>query len=248
MDSHAVIWEELKFFVNALKCLQVSTSLELSEKTLCVSTGTYSENWVYCPEDITNPEDVKKAVKFFRERDEEFMWPVYSEGREVLESAGLIYAGDLAAMSLEPDSVNIIDDRPDVKIYRTNNPEEWAMTSWLGFGGSDEDFPENYRVFVKALSEQRENVSLYSAKYEGKNAGVFLLTNEAEFTGVYYFAVVPEFRRQGIACAMMNEICRLSGGKKIVLQSTPMGEKFYRNYGFRELFRMPVYSTEEDIF
>ena len=244
-----MIWGELGFFVKCLNDLAVSESMRLTETgSYCVSTGTYSENWVYFPEDITNHEAVNVAVNFFREREEEFMWPVYSGGGKLLENAGLIYAGDLAAMSLEPDRVRIVDDRQDVKIYRSDDYEEWAIISWLGFGGSDEDFPENYCDFVKALSEQRERVSLYSAKYEGENAGVFLLTNEAEMRGVYYFAVVPEFRRRGIARAMMNEICRLSEGKRIVLQSTPMGEKFYRSYGFGELFRMRVYSTEEDIF
>ena len=254
MDSHAVIWEELKFFVNTLKGLHVSINLELSEKTFCVSTRTYSENWVYFPEGIINPEAVNMAVNFFRERDEEFMWPVYSGGRELLEGAGLIYAGDLAAMMLKPERVSISDYRPDVKIFRSDDPEEWAITSWLGFGGSDEDFPENYRVFVKALSEAGERISLYSAKYDGENAGVFALTNECEVMGVYYFAVVPDFRRKGIARAMMSEICRYAlssevrSPKRIVLQSTPMGHEFYSNFGFTDLFKIPVYSTESDIF
>ena len=244
-----MIWEDLCFFVNSLKNLKISESLIISESgSFCVSTGTEAENWVYCPEEITSPEMVNMAVNFFCERDEEFMWPVYSGDGEILANAGLIYAGDLRAMSLVPESVSIADDRPDVKIFRSDDPDEWALITWRGFGGDHDDFPENYRVFVNALSESRDKVSLYAAKYDGKNAGVFAVTNEAEMMGVYYFAVLPEFRRQGIARAMMNKICILSGGKRIVLQSTPMGRKFYEAFGFEEAFRIPVYSPEQDIF
>lgn len=245
-----VIWDDLGFFVKSLKGLPASESLMLSEKSYCVSTRTESENWVYCPEGISSVESVREAVRFFREREEVFMWPVYSVGREVLGDAGLIYAGDLTAMMFEPESVRREGRSTELMFERVreDNAGEWAMTAWRGFGGSEEDMPESYGRFVSALSEAKERVGLYLAKCGGESVGVFSVTNEAEMMGVYYFAVVPEFRRRGIAGAMMDEICGLSGGKRIVLQSTPMGKKFYVNYGFRELFKIPVYSTERDIF
>ena len=58
-----MIWEDLCFFVNSLKNLKISESLIISESgSFCVSTGTESENWVYCPEEITSPEMVNMAV------------------------------------------------------------------------------------------------------------------------------------------------------------------------------------------
>ena len=175
------------------------------------------------------------------------MWPVYSGGSELLESAGLVYAGDLAAMTLDPGRMKHESVSDEVVVGESGSPEEWAMTAWRGFGGEAEELPENYREFVRALSES-ESVRLYTARYEGENAGVFAVTSEADMMGVYYFAVKPELRRKGIARAMMSEICRLAEDKKIVLQSTPMGRKFYRNFGFSELFMIPVYSTTDDIF
>ena len=47
---------------------------------------------------------------------------------------------------------------------------------------------------------------------------------------------------------MMDEICRIADEKKIVLQATPMGRKFYEAFGFREEFKISVFSTESDIF
>jgi len=51
-------------------------------------------------------------------------------------------------------------------------------------------------------------------------------------------------RRKGIARAMMNEICRLSANKKIVLLSMEGGLLFYKNFGFEELSTIPIYSNE----
>ena len=248
-----IIWDDLSFFVNCLKSLPVSKNLMLDDKgSCCVSTGTYSENWIYFPENITSPELVNSAVKFFVEREETFMWPLYSVGRDILEKAGLFYAGDITAMTIDPARVNIAaTTRPEIEIMCSDNPDEWAITSWRAFGGSKYNFPENYSVFVRALSEAAEEpegkISLYTAKCNDKSAGVFLLTNGPKSTGVYYFGVLPEYRRKGIARAMMNEICSLSTGKNIVLQSSPMGLNFYRNFGFTELFRIPVYSTDRNI-
>ena len=126
------------------------------------------------------------------------------------------------------------------------NAATWAKAMWLGFGG-DGDAPEEYRRFSAALAADRKTVFLSAAKVRGEYAGTFLLTNEPDLTGVYYFATVPEFRRQGIASAMMSEICRLSAGKRVVLQSTPMGRDFYKSFGFEELFRIPMYSNDGDI-
>ena len=241
------VWENLRFFTTRLKALAVSESLQLGENGFCVSTATDFENWVYFPERVTTPEVVRNVMKFFGEREEAFMWPVYDGGNEILEGAGLFYAGDLTAMTLDPASASL-HVKEGITFERVTHElaGEWAATAWHGFGGED-DAPENYCKFVRALLDDAEYFSLHLAKFEGKNAGVFALTNEPNRVGVYYFATVPELRRKGIASAMMSEICKLSAGRRIVLQSTPMGVNFYRSFGFEELFSIPVYSTDKDI-
>ena len=237
-----IIWDNLKFFMECLRDLPVSESLSLGEEGFCVSTGTYAENWVYFPESVTSPEIAEEAVKFFRERGEESMWPLYDSGGEILESCGLIYDEDLAAMSLAP---TVRESESVVSVERVRTRDDavlWAETAGRGFG--DDGTADGYRKFAEALSEH-EGVSLYLARHEGRCAGTFLTTNGTESTGVYYFAVVPELRRRGVARAMMDEVCRLSCGKRIVLQATPIGEKFYRSYGFEELFRIRLYMISE---
>ena len=251
MDKN-IIWDDFGFFTNNLKNLPVSKSLDLSSKNFCVSTGCSFESWVYYPEKIINQKDVENVMKFFQEQNISFMWPVYSEGEDILKNSGLLYAGKLIAMSLSLKhlNTNMIDATAPVIVdikQSSGGVEAWAKTAWRGFGGNFDDTPESYFELVKSFDEC-ENFSLYIAKYENKNAGTFLITHEENLTGVYYFATVPEFRRKGIARAMMNEICRLSGNKTIVLQATPSGFPFYKNFGFKELFEMPIYSTEQDIF
>ena len=242
-----MVWEDFRFFMTRLTFLSVSESMKLGNNGFCVSTGCESENWIYYPERITSREIVDDAVKFFADRDISFMWPVYDGGTELLDSAGLLYAGNLAAMMLDPKNVRM-NDVPDVVIEPVSVSLEWARTAWHGFGGGADDTPDNYFALVDALKHDPENLSLYIARYDGVNAGTFLITHEPDLMGVYYFAVVPEMRRKGIARAMMNEVCKLSCGKKLVLQATPSGLPFYKNYGFEELFMIPVYSTESDIF
>ena len=175
------------------------------------------------------------------------MWPVYDGGTEFLENAGLLYAGDLTAMCLAPERASLLEkDGVAFERITSENAVEWAKAMWLGFGG-DGEAPEEYRKFSAALAADRKRLFLSAAKAGGEYAGTFLLTNAPDLTGVYYFATVPEFRRQGIASAMMSEICRLSAGKRIVLQATPMGRNFYKAFGFEELFRIPVYSNDGDI-
>ena len=249
MESN-FIWEDLKFFVDTLKSLPVSEALTLSENgSYCVSTNTGFENWVYCPEREITPEMADKAVRFFGGRGEVFMWPVYDGGSEILENAGLVYAGDLTAMCIDSAKIALGRENGAVKVEEVVSREAagiWAETASRGFG-EDGEAPEGCRKFVEALCGERERVRLYLAKYEEEYAGTFLLTEWRGKAGVYYFAVRPEFRRKGIAREMMREICRLSAGKKIVLQATPMGRKFYLAFGFDELFRIPVYSTDSDI-
>ena len=242
-----ITWEELKFFLTELKDLPVSESLELNEnekenkkENFAVSTGCDIESWVFYPERVKNIEIVEKTVNFFKSQKVSFMWPVYDGGEKILEEGGLLYAGSLTGMIYENYSF-------EKSFFQTANYDEWARTAWHGFGGGYDDVPENYFALVKAFSENPK-FSLYTYKINNKNAGSFMLVDEPDGAGVYYFATIPEERRKGIARLMMKEICNLSRGKKILLQATPMGLPFYKNFGFKELCKIPVYSDSSDVF
>ncbi|MBQ2617509.1 MAG: GNAT family N-acetyltransferase, partial [Synergistaceae bacterium] len=167
----------------------------------------------------------------------------------ILEAAGLLHAGHLEAMSLEP--THAVRDRvnPSVKMRAVTRETfvQWANCEWSAFEYGEGEPSAEYLALVKAFSSD-ESMSMYIAEIDGHDAGAFLVTDEVELMGVYYFATKPEFRRKGVAASMTSEICRLSGGRKIVLQATPSGVPFYRAFGFEDLGAIEVYSTRADIF
>ena len=250
-----IIWEDFRFFLESLKSLSVSKVLTLSHnQCFCVSTNCSWESWVCYPDSITNPEDVERVVKFFRENNISFMWPLFSDDEsscKILEASGLVYAGKLEAMTLRPDKAIKTRVNPDVKFRLVDDSKlarVWADNAFKAFSeGDEEGTPENYYALVNSFVES-ENFMLYLAELDDKASGVFMITREEKLTGVYYFATLPELRRRGIAASMMNEICRLSGEKIITLQATPAGVPFYKSFGFDDLFAIKVYSTEANIF
>ena len=241
-----ITWQDLSFFLTRLKSLPVSKSIALGEKGFCVSTGSDLDSWVFYPERINNIEVVESAVKFFKENKISFMWPVYDGGEKFLEKAGLFYAGSLTGMIYSPQYMG------EPNIERTLKRQEWAKTSWQAFGGEAGKVPENYYKLAEAFRNE-PSFSIYAYPNGIKDKyndywGTALLVNEPNATGVYYFATVPEMRRQGIAKSMMNTICVLSQGRRILLQATPAGLPFYKSYGFEELCKIPVYSDKSDVF
>ena len=247
MKTSNIIWQDIEFFLTRLKNLPVSKSLPLDEKNggFCVSTGCSFESWVYYPARVTDPEMVKNVMKFFDDEKISFMWPVYNGGERILEECGLVFAGNLTAMSYTPPQN--LNPESNLRVYETDSVA-WAQTAWHGFGGEAFGTPMNYYNLVEALFNDKDNLKLYLTECEGENVGTFLTTLEKDLIGVYYFATIPEYRRQGVARVMMNEICKLAYGKTIVLQATPAGLPFYKKFGFEELFLIPIYSTESDIF
>lgn len=246
-----IIWQDLRFFIDRLSTLRVSETLPLGDGGFCVSTNNESENWVYYPASVTSHEVARMVMDFFYDKGEFFMWPVYDGGAEVLREEGLLYAGELTAMSLDPKDADMSHVNKDVTIERVTSRDQarlWARTAWHSFGGGADDTPEDYYEFAEALSEDEEGVSMFIALLKGEAAGTFMITHEAELMGIYFVGTLPEFRGRGIASSMLKEVCGLSRGKEIVLQATPKGEKVYNSFGFKALFKMPVYSNAEDLF
>ena len=239
MNMNQFVWDELKFFIERLSSLRVSESLSFSDDSFCVYTNTNSENMIYDPDCMIDTESV---MKFFNERDASFMW--FTRNAESLRHSGLIYTGDLIAMSLESKHESKYESNPEIEVRRINShsdSELWARTAWRAFG-SEGDVSDNYYAFVDSLLDDSENLSLWLAFHEGHASGTLLTTIMG---GVYYVGVVPEKRRKGIAREMLNEICRHN--TRLVLQATPSGYELYKNFGFNELFKIPLYSNEEDM-
>ncbi len=241
---------DMRFMMECLRNIPSNESIALGNG-FCVSTKTEAENWVYFPGCVNDIETVKAAAKFFSKRNEGFTWPVFDGGNEILSDAGLFYGGQLRAMSLDSDSVISIRGNDSVTFSAVTSREDslrWAKCSWTAFEYEDDEPSEDYFAFAENLMSCK-NFALYIAVLHGRDCGTFMITDDDNLSGVYYFAVLPEMRRKGIAAAMMNEIRRLSHGKngqKIVLQAESKGVPFYSAYGFKDAGGIDIFSNSED--
>ena len=231
------VWENLRFFVKSLARIKNSRFLELSEKSFCVDTcfDSASENWVFYSEKLN-------------------IFPIYGEPEnselEILEKSGLKHAGNLLAMNFNPEKAKY-DFKTDFVIADNDSLlKEWAETSLRGFGVEFETLPEEFLNLALSFRNDDKNIIPVISKTNDVNCGSFLIAKSKienkEISGIYYFSVIPEYRRHGIAREMMNFASEFSN--KIVLQATPSGIPFYKNVGFKELFEIKIFSKSDDIF
>ena len=256
------IWRNLEFFVHALADSH-SRYLQLNSSCFCVDIGSISasDNWLYYPERSINPDEISRAVDFFAAENREFVMPIYSEhdesGLEFLSEYDLQHAGNLLAMSFACSSKKSseLDSRLEFEIARDNSDLGiWLETSLLGFGVASSElglFSDGYANLLEAFRNNPGNLLPVIAreKISGEYLGSFLIASSENLTGIYYFSVLPEHRRKGVARAMMNFALKISGESgKILLQATPSGIPFYRSFGFRDLFEIELYSNGDDVF
>ena len=178
-------------------------------------------------------------------------------------------AGNLLAMSFACSGKSAeLDSRLEFEIARENSDLGiWLETSLLGFGVERSElglFSDGYANLLEAFRNNQGNLVpvIASEKNSGKHLGSCLLVREKipgehsgrvarsqNLTGIYYFSVLPEHRRKGVARAMMNFAVKFAGESgKILLQATPSGIPFYRSFGFRDLFEIELYSNSDDVF
>ena len=128
----------------------------------------------------------------------------------------------------------------------------WAQAAWRGFDG-DDPAPDPFQRLAEAMAGDSACLRLATARLEGKDVGTFLLAlpERSREAGIYYFATVPEWRRRGVASAMMAEAGRMAlaaGRAELMLQSTPAGLPFYRSAGFMPLGGLALFSASEDVY
>ncbi|CBL27643.1 GNAT family N-acetyltransferase [Fretibacterium fastidiosum] len=254
-DCFGAVWSNLGAFLDVLRGLSASEAMDLSpEGGFCLSTRSRSasENWVWLQPDLVTQERAEAALRFFGDRGLPFVWPLPGdcEAAETLRAAGLKEAGQLEVMSLPPTPIR---GRGGKELtFRTVRTREealrWASVAWLAFGG-EPPVPVSALNGAEAMADSPLRLGAAMAGEEA--VGTFLLSPFAASLGVYYFAVLPGYRRRGAAMAMMGEVLRAAkelGTERIVLQATPAGVPFYRAAGFESHGAIPLFSNSDDVF
>lgn len=192
--------------------------------------------------------DVRDILEFFRQKDLPFVAPLFSEVsdnvRGVFDSRGLTKRKTYTAMLLErPEKMAGLDG----SVIKADGVDEWADAAWEGFGG-ETPRPAEYLDFAEYLRNRKEN-SLFILKEDGKAACCALLLQSENACGLYYFATIPAFRRRGLAKKLLSGLLPYAFAERdtLVLLATEEGLPFYRNFGFKELKKIPIFSTTNDI-
>ena len=245
------IINNLREFLSCLKSLSMSESIKLDDKdNFCVATGvkSESENWVFYDDKDISAEIINQAKSFFDNKDLKFIWPVWREDLNLklknfnlLKSDGFMTGMylDVKNFKAEPERENLnLNNNLKFKILDFNSSRQeidsWACTAWYGFDDGS-NLQEKFLELARELVLNNK-IRLVEAALNNKSVGTVLLCEDDLNLGVYYFAVLPEFRRRGIAGLMMNKVIKLAcklGKNKIVLQATQEGEKFYKSFGFK---------------
>jgi len=85
----------------------------------------------------------------------------------------------------------------------------------------------------------------YIAYWENRPAGAGMLFPYASMGGVYNMATLPEFRRRGVATAVLSAILKDAqalGCEYVGLTPTLMGRPLYRRMGFRVAYHQRYYA------
>lgn len=199
----------------------------------------------------SSDEEISKTLGFFEARKLPFI-ALQLPGPKAslldgLAGKNMPVRAEYLAMSIENLTVSEKIDPWVRAVKNESDVIKWAEAAWTGFEG-DLPVPDEYLIFVKYLHSRSEN-DLYYLEREGVSLCSALLHFSQGTGGLYYFATRPEARRQGLAVRLMDSLRKQARCRSmtLVLLATEMGAAMYQKYGFKELLRVPIMPSSDDI-
>lgn len=228
---------------------------------LLVSTGTAIADQNYALR--TGPGDVKKMISsarsFFAAEAMPFSWWIPPGENAAEESAEVAEAG-LPAMCSPPAMLLSLDTESreiagppggEFVICKTaSEADEWAAASLRGFGSGPEH-TEPFSAFARAMAAgpSRDKFRLITLRVRGAAAAGAMLIIPGDMAGLFYFSVVPAFRRRSLGSFLLDftlEEARRAGCSSLALQASPMGAPLYRGAGFADCGAFTVHASDRD--
>ena len=225
--------------------------LPLGGASLAVASGQphAGENYALLAQGA-EADDIRKAAQFFAERGAEFVTPWLPQTPQAvaraLEEHGIERRRIYTSMYL-PVEAERGHNSPEAVALTPENAARWGEAAWYAFGGEGGDAAHAYVPFGEYLARHPKNRA-FALEEAGRYVSTALIHETPEAYGLYYFATVPERRRQGLAAKLMDGvIAALPEKKPLVLLATEAGLPFYISYGFKIIDKVPVYSACDDI-
>ena len=216
-------------------------------------------NGVFRTDDNVDPDAIlRRANDFFAQRKRGYsLWIREKMDEDLAQASGRF---GLAELLRQPEMVctqrlPVLPLPNDVKIRRVQTEEdvlkfvEINASAYSVYGMPPEVFSQNFSSPSKMLVP---HVAAFIAYVKEKPAATALTLVQNEIAGVYWVGTIEEYRRQGLARAVVTEVTNAGfdlGGRINTLQATEMGEPLYKKLGYETAFyhrvyvRSPIYNT-----
>jgi GNAT superfamily N-acetyltransferase len=167
-------------------------------------------------------------------------WGVWLDGRASLPAQALTQAGMVVTTASPGMGANIAD------VTTTDRTDETTEADLETVGRVNDLAYGNYDGRLERTLKPLPNGILhgYKVDHDGGPAAVALALHHEQDCGISFVATVPKARRQGLATKVMRQAlneARHSGCTTTTLQATDVGERLYRNLGYRHLCVMQLW-------
>jgi GNAT superfamily N-acetyltransferase len=189
------------------------------------------------------PDEAPRHLEEMRARYEDARvrrWGVWLDGRASLAAQALTQAG-MVVTTASPGMAAYIDDVADA--HAAGAPKEADLETVgrvndLAYGNYDGRLERTLRPLPNGILHG------YSVDHGGSAAAVALALHHDRDCGISFVATVPQARRKGLATKVMRQAlheARENGCTSTTLQATDVGERLYRNLGYRHLCVMQLW-------
>ncbi len=208
--------------------------------------GVFSQN-------LSDPEAaVAQHLEFFRSHKAPMIWCVgtgddQSDMARLLGVEGLAWSSQLVGMARELSDLTVRGDTVPLRIERPVRAE--ALLPWTRPFMASFDFPSEGRDFLlEYMSGAEFGLGCDVTHYVGWEADVPVVCASLVLgdgvAGLYNVGTLPQHRGRGFATAVTLAAlldARAAGMHLGVLHASSQGARLYRNLGFREYCRIPMY-------
>lgn len=124
---------------------------------------------------------------------------------------------------------------PEVEVKRAKKSE---VATWINIVRKGFNYPEDFAFKTTSIIIEKEEFMPYLAHISNKPVGCGMLYSENGVSGIYAMVTLPEYRRKGVASAVLHEMVLEyeRSGDNLLTLGTEMGspaERLYKKVGFQ---------------
>jgi ribosomal protein S18 acetylase RimI-like enzyme len=191
----------------------------------------------------TNPDEAPDHIDELRKRYHQAKvrrWGVWLDSRASLAAQALTRAGMIVTSASPGMGAGIAE------LTTTHNPDKPHDADLETVGRVNDLAYGNYDARLERTLAPLPNGILhgYQIDYDGAPAAVALALHHDQDCGISFVATVPKARRRGLATKVMRDAltqAQQQGCTTTTLQATDVGERLYRNLGYRHLCLMQLW-------